>query len=86
MELGIAKKVASVSPDQLCINTIGTLSIDAVRQADSGHPGMPMAPVVYCLWQYPATAQMPVQGRIPRQRPRCGAVLLGALRDQQGRV
>ena len=40
--------------DQLCINTIRTLSIDAVQQANSGHPGAPMglAPVVYCLWQY----------------------------------
>jgi transketolase len=39
--------------DQLCINTIRTLSIDAVQQANSGHPGTPMAmaPVVYCLWQ-----------------------------------
>jgi transketolase len=45
-----------VSPqnlDQLCINTIRTLSIDAVQQANSGHPGAPMglAPVVYSLWQ-----------------------------------
>ena len=39
--------------DQLCINTIRTLSIDAVQQANSGHPGTPMdaAPTVYCLWQ-----------------------------------
>jgi transketolase len=39
--------------DDLCINTIRTLSIDAVQQADSGHPGTPMAlaPVVYTLWQ-----------------------------------
>jgi transketolase len=39
--------------DQLCINTIRTLSIDAVQQANSGHPGAPMglAPVVYSLWQ-----------------------------------
>ena len=38
--------------DQLCINTIRTLSIDAVQAADSGHPGTPMAlaPVVYALW------------------------------------
>ena len=38
---------------QLAINTIRTLSIDAVQQANSGHPGTPMgmAPVVYCLWQ-----------------------------------
>ena len=39
--------------DKLCVNTIRTLSIDAVQQANSGHPGtaMAMAPVVYCLWQ-----------------------------------
>ena len=39
--------------DQLSINTIRTLSIDAVQQANSGHPGAPMglAPVVYSLWQ-----------------------------------
>jgi transketolase len=39
--------------DQLCINTIRTLSIDAVQKANSGHPGTPMdaAPTVYCLWQ-----------------------------------
>jgi transketolase len=39
--------------DQLSINTIRTLSIDAVQQAKSGHPGTPMAmaPVVYTLWQ-----------------------------------
>jgi len=39
--------------DQLCINTIRTLAMDAVQQANSGHPGTPMAmaPVAYCLWQ-----------------------------------
>jgi len=39
--------------DQLCINTIRTLSMDAVQAANSGHPGAPMAlaPVAYCLWQ-----------------------------------
>lgn len=39
--------------DQLTINTIRTLSMDAVQQANSGHPGTPMAlaPVAYCLWQ-----------------------------------
>jgi transketolase len=39
--------------DQLCINTIRTLSIDAVQKANSGHPGTPMdaAPTAYCLWQ-----------------------------------
>ncbi|MEO6162841.1 MAG: transketolase, partial [Candidatus Binatia bacterium] len=43
----------SESIDQLCINTIRTLSMDAVQQANSGHPGTPMsmAPVMYSLWQ-----------------------------------
>jgi transketolase len=38
--------------DQLCIDTIRTLSMDAVQQANSGHPGTPMAlaPVGYTLW------------------------------------
>jgi transketolase len=44
---------STVDLDQLCINTIRTLSIDAVQKANSGHPGTPMAmaPVVYSLWQ-----------------------------------
>jgi transketolase len=39
--------------DQLSVNTIRTLAIDAVQQASSGHPGTPMAmaPVAYALWQ-----------------------------------
>jgi transketolase len=39
--------------EQQCINTIRTLSMDAVQKANSGHPGTPMAlaPVVYNLWQ-----------------------------------
>ena len=39
--------------ETLSINTIRTLSIDAVQKANSGHPGAPMAfaPVAYCLWQ-----------------------------------
>jgi transketolase len=39
--------------DQLCINTIRTLSIDAIQKANSGHPGTPMAlaPLAYLLWQ-----------------------------------
>ena len=38
--------------DELCINTIRTLSIDAVQQAKSGHPGTPMAlaPLIYTIW------------------------------------
>jgi transketolase len=39
--------------DALCVNTIRTLSIDAIQKANSGHPGTPMAlaPVAYTLWQ-----------------------------------
>jgi transketolase len=39
--------------DLLCVNTLRTLSIDAVQKADSGHPGLPLgaAPMAYVLWQ-----------------------------------
>lgn len=48
----ISPKSTSTSLDQLCINTIRTLSMDAVQQANSGHPGTPMAlaPLVYTIW------------------------------------
>jgi transketolase len=41
------------SLDQLCINTVRALAMDAVQQADSGHPGtaMALAPLAYVLWQ-----------------------------------
>jgi transketolase len=44
--------IGSPDPDQLAIDTIRTLSIDAVQQAKSGHPGTPMAlaPLVYTIW------------------------------------
>lgn len=40
--------------DNVCINTIRTLAMDAVQKAKSGHPGAPMAlaPVAYTLWQH----------------------------------
>jgi transketolase len=45
--------VTGAQLDTLSINTIRTLAIDAVQQANSGHPGAPMglAPVAYALWQ-----------------------------------
>ena len=44
--------MTTVSLDELCINTVRTLSMDAVQAANSGHPGTPMslAPLAYVLW------------------------------------
>jgi len=57
--------------DQLCVNTIRTLSIDAVQKANSGHPGAPMglAPVAYVLWDRilrfsPANPHWPNRDRV----------------------
>jgi transketolase len=48
----VAESPSRAQLDQLCINTIRTLSMDAVQQANSGHPGTPMAlaPLVYTIW------------------------------------
>jgi transketolase len=60
----------ATSIDELCINTIRTLSMDAVQKADSGHPGTPMAlaPVAYTLYtrvmrHNPADAAWPNRDR-----------------------
>ena len=52
MQQAKLKGMTSEELDQLAINTIRTLSIDAVQQAKSGHPGTPMAlaPLVYVIW------------------------------------
>jgi transketolase len=55
MNSAVAPSLSAVGQDldQLCVNAIRTLSMDAVQTANSGHPGTPMAmaPVAYCLWQ-----------------------------------
>jgi transketolase len=54
---GARREMTRMTPtgsiDEICVNTIRTLAIDAVQAANSGHPGTPMAmaPVVYTLWQ-----------------------------------
>src|SRR6266508_4603098 len=67
--------------DQLTVNTIRTLSMDAVQAANSGHPGTPMAlaPVAYCLWQrflrFDPADPRPLRALL---RPRLHAHLLAA--------
>src|ERR687889_809205 len=54
MSASVQKENSNINPelDQLCINTIRALSLDAVQKAESGHPGLPLgaAPMAYVLW------------------------------------
>ncbi len=76
--------------DQLAVDTIRTLSIDGVQQANSGHPGAPMgaAPMAYALWtrhlRHSPTNPQLAQSRPVRAvgRPRVDAPVLAAPPDR----
>ena len=74
------------STDQLAVDTIRTLSIDAVQKANSGHPGAPMglAPVAYSLWQEalrydPAAPAWPARDRFVLSGGHASALLYSLL-------
>jgi len=80
----------AISLDQLCVNTIRTLAIDAVQKANSGHPGLPMgaAPMAYVLWQnhlrhYPKNPAWPDRDRFVLSAGH-GSMLLYALLHLSG--
>ena len=52
MSAPVQKENTTPELDQLCINTIRALTLDAVQKAESGHPGLPLgaAPMAYVLW------------------------------------
>ncbi len=80
---------ASLTPaqlDQLCINTLRFLAVDAVQKANSGHPGMPMgsAPMAYVLWTHflrhnPANPSWPNRDRFVLSAGHGSMLLYGLL-------
>jgi transketolase len=78
--------------DQLCVNTIRFLAADAVQQAKSGHPGLPMgaASMAYVLWtrflrHHPADPAWPDRDRFVLSAGH-GSMLLYALLHHTGYV
>ncbi len=82
----LAQTSPDPNPDQLCIDTIRTLAMDAVQKADSGHPGAPMAlaPVIFTLWQSflrfdPADSHWPDRDRFVLSNGHASMVLYAML-------
>ena len=70
MSAAVASASSAAELDQLCINTLRFLSVDAVQKANSGHPGLPLgaAPMAYVLWtrflkHHPANPRWPDRDR-----------------------
>ena len=81
-----AEAVPVASLDELCINTLRMLAIDAVQKADSGHPGAPMglAPLAYALFtrhmrHNPADPAWPNRDRFVLSNGHASMLLYGAL-------
>ena len=93
MQQAKLKGMTSEELDQLAINTIRTLSIDAVQQANSGHPGTPMAlaPLVYVIWNEvmrfdPQDPIWPNRDRfVSVERPRLDAAVVRVVSDRHAR-
>ena len=78
--------VAKANLDNLCINTIRTLAMDAVQAANSGHPGTPMAlaPVAFVIWDRflrhnPADPNWPNRDRFVLSAGHASMLLYGML-------
>ncbi|MFN8581113.1 MAG: hypothetical protein U0163_09080 [Gemmatimonadaceae bacterium] len=81
-----ADAASLVSLDDLCVNTLRTLAIDAVQQADSGHPGAPLglAPLAYALFtrhmrHNPADPTWPNRDRFVLSNGHASMLLYGSL-------
>ncbi len=81
-----AEATTALSLDELCVNTLRTLAIDAVQQADSGHPGAPLglAPLAYSLFtrhmrHNPADPTWPNRDRFVLSNGHASMLLYGSL-------
>ena len=86
MAAGKVTMIQMTALDLRCVNTLRTLAIDQVENANSGHPGTPMgaAPTAYCLWQRflrfdPEDAAWPNRDRFVLSVGHASALLYGLL-------